>query len=103
MEEIDRQFANIPNLNFNICIKVNDLDKVIMENKVVIKCDFDCYCYSDNPRTSEYFICKKEKNITNRDLINCLIENKFDTQCNHCFLEKFEITSECQVKPWFGS
>ena len=98
-EESDIQF---PNINFSI-IRVIDLDKVITDNKVAIKCVFNCYCYSDNPRISEYFICKKEKNITNRDLINCLIDNKFDTQCNHYFLEQFKIRSSGQVEPYFGS
>lgn len=100
MKEIDIQF---PNIAFSVCIKVIDLDKVIIDNKVAIKCDFNCYCYDDNPRISEYFICKKEKNITNRDLINCLIDNNFDTKCNHRFLELFEIKSSCQVEPFFGS
>jgi len=101
MEEIDIQF---PNINFSVCIKLIDLDKVIIDNHIVsIKCGFNCYCYDGNPRISEYFICKKEKNITNRDLINCLIDNKFDPRCNHHFLEYFDIRSSGQVEPFFGS
>ena len=101
MEEINIQF---PNASFSIGIALKEIDSVVINtDQVAIKCDFTCYCYDGNPRISEYFICKKEKNITNRDLINCLIENNFDTNCNHHFLEGFEITSSGQVEPFFGS
>ena len=101
MEEINIQF---PNASFSIGIALKEIDSVVINtDQVAIKCDFNCYCYDAVPRISEYFICKKEKNITNRDLINCLIENNFDTNCNHHFLELFEIKSSGQVEPFFGS
>ena len=101
IEEICKQF---PNSKFSISLPLVDIDNVVINTgPVAIKCDFNCYCYSEAPRISEFYICKKEKNITNRDLINCLIDNKFDTKCNHHFLEGFEITSSGQVEPYFGS
>lgn len=100
-EEIHKQF---PDALFSISLSLDELDNVVINsNKVAIKCDFKCYCYSQAPRNSEYFILESKKGITNRDLINCLIENKFETGCDHCFLEQFEINSPSQVSPWFGS
>ena len=102
IEEIHKQFSDA---QFSISLPLVELDNVIVSsNKVAIKCDFNCYCYHHHPRNSEYFICNKStKDITNRDLINCLIENNFDTGCDHNFLEQFQIDTESQVSVWFGS
>jgi hypothetical protein len=100
-EEIHKQF---PDAQFSISLSLDELDNVVINSKkVAIKCDFTCYCYSEAPRNSEYFILKSTKGITNRDLINCLIENKFDPSCNHYFLEQFQIDTPSQVSVWFGS
>ena len=101
IEEIHKQF---PNSKFSISLPLIDIDNVVISTgQVAIKCGFNCYCYSEAPRISEFYICKKEKNITNRDLINCLIDNNFDTGCDHSFLEQFEISSSGEVEPFFGS
>ena len=91
-----------PNSLFNICnLK---LDRVIIYNDIVcIKCAFNCYCYSEAPRIPEYFICRHPGYITVRNLIDCLVDNNFNPMCNHNYLEAFEVTSEAQVIPWFGS
>jgi len=100
-EEIHKQF---PDAQFSISLSLDELDNVVINSKkVAIKCDFKCYCYSEAPRNSEYFILESKKAITNRDLINCLIKNNFETGCDHYFLEQFEINSASQVSPWFGS
>jgi hypothetical protein len=100
-EEIHKQF---PNAQFSIDIPLKLIDEIVLKtNKVAVKCDFNCYCYSQAPRKTEYFILKSQKGITNRDLINCLIENNFNPRCEHNFLEEFSINTESQVTAWFGS
>ena len=92
--------------NFTIGMSLRKIDNTIINGNVVaIKCNFNCYCYCGfPPRNSEFFICRSTTNkITNRDLINCLIDNNFDTNCNHQFLEGFDINTEGQVSPFFGS
>jgi hypothetical protein len=100
--EIERQFNDA---NFSISMSLRKIDKTIINNNIVaVKCNFKCYCYSGFPRNSEFFICRSTTNkITNRDLINCLIGNNFDTGCDHQFLEGFDINTEGQVSPYFGS
>ena len=100
--EIERQFNDA---KFSISIPLRKIDNIIINNNVVaLKCNFKCYCYSETSRNSEFFICRSTTNkITNRDLINCLIGNNFDTECNHQFLEGFDINTEGQVSPYFGS
>ena len=94
-----------PDTLFSICLSKKELNKVVIKKDMVsIKCEFLCYCYKNSPRITEFYICKKENcSITNRDLINCLVDNKFETLCNHTFLEFFEMDTPCQVSPWFGS
>ena len=102
IEEIDKQF---PDAQFSISLPLAELDNIVINsNKVAIKCDFKCYCYSESPRISEHFICNKsKKGITNRDIVNCLIENKFDPGCDHRFLEQFDVDTDSQISVWFGS
>jgi hypothetical protein len=99
---IEDEFDNI---KFSIFIPRSKLDAVIADRDLLcIRYVFDCHCYSGNKRNTEFYYCKKaKKGITNRDLIQCLVDNGFDTQCNHVFLEGFDLNSEVQVTPWFGS
>jgi hypothetical protein len=108
VNQID-QFENIedefPGIKFSIFIPRAQLDNIIADRDILsIKYIFDCHCYQNNPRRTEFYFCKKKtKGITNRDLINCLVKNNFDPQCNHIFLECFDLNTEAQVTPWFGS
>jgi hypothetical protein len=106
---MDRNFYEIdiddfPDAQFTVCIETKDLDKVIVNKEIVaIKCDFICPCYTIY-RKPEFYICRKETmDITNRDLINCLIQNDYYSNCDHIFLEQFCIDTESQVSPFFGS
>ena len=101
--EIDAD--DFPDAHFTVCINSNELDKVIVDKEIVaIKCIFNCPCYHEFYRKSEYYICRKNRmGITNRDLINCLIENGYYNECDHIFLEQFCIDTESQVSPFFGS
>lgn len=103
LEEIHKQF---PNARFSIDISLKYIDSVLVNtDQVAIKCDFKCHCYKYFPRNSEFYICKnpKGKGITNRDLVNCLIENRFARDCDHRFLELFKVDTSSQVTAWFGS
>ena len=92
-----------PTAMFYVSIPVFELDTIISKNDILcIKCMFKCCCYANRPRQSLYYICRKpEKNITNRDLINCLIENNYEPECDHDFLEEFVYMTDGQVYPFF--
>jgi hypothetical protein len=78
------------------------IDKIIGYNQIAVKCEFTCQCYKENPRNSEFYICKK-KVITTKDLIDVLIENQFDPGCYHYILDVFKVNTECQVTAWFST
>jgi len=88
---------------FTNCIPTWQLNEVIIDTPIVaIKCEFNCYCYHYHPRKTEYYICRKPLGkITSRDLMDCLIENKFDPGCGHYFLEEFLVETPAQVVPLF--
>jgi hypothetical protein len=96
---------DFPDANFTVCIPSNELDEVIINKEIVaIKCAFVCHCYDHFLRKTEFYICRKQSmGITNRDLINCLIENNYYNDCDHSFLEEFCVDTESQVSPFFGS
>lgn len=100
--EIDAD--DFPQAQFTVCIASNELDKIVVNKEIVaIKCEFNCPCYT-HYRKPEFYICRKNQmGITNRDLINCLIENGYYSVCEHTFLEEFFLDTESQVSPFFGS
>ena len=83
------------NANFNV--EIEDLNKNLKSKVLMIKCNFNCYCYYKFPRISEYYLCKSDVILTNHDLICCLIENIFDPRCDHRSLISFDINSDVQV------
>ena len=87
--EIDAD--DFPDAHFTVCIPGSELDKIIINKEIVaIKCAFDCECHQNYNGKTEFYICRKQSmGITNRDLINCLIENNYFTDCEHIFLEEF--------------
>ena len=93
-----------PDVRFVVCIKSTKLDDIIMDtNMIAIKCTHNCYCW-DSQRPTEFYYCKKKNGfITNRDIIKCLEQNKYNPDCAHIFLERIYKVSDGQVKLWFGS
>jgi hypothetical protein len=105
-----------PNSKFIICIELNNLNNILSSNKekLIIKCEHNCYCYENNKRKSEYFIVNGNNGlhpsrlagnniITVKDCIQSLVDNNYDTECNHIFLEGFNLITESQIEPFFGS
>jgi SUMO ligase MMS21 Smc5/6 complex component len=92
-------------MDFVISIDDDELDEVLVKkNRIVIKCKFNCYCYDNNPRNTEYFILSSKNNvITVRDAINCLVNNSFKCDCNHVFLEGFDMITPIEFEAFFGS
>jgi hypothetical protein len=92
-------------MDFEICIDDDALDEVLVkENKIVIKCKFNCYCYDNNPRNTEYYILySNNNNITIKDAINCLVSNNFKCDCNHVFLEGFDMITPIEFEACFFS
>jgi len=79
---------------------VPDLNKVIIDKNIVcIRCDYTCECFTLlRPRKPNFYIYKKKTyGITNKDLINCLIENQFRPDCEHNVLKYFIKSTDVQV------
>lgn len=92
-----------PNAKFTICIPYNELDDVITsKNEIIIKCDYKCFCYDEIQRPNDFYIVKGEC-ITNRTCIKKLIEEGFNPECNHHFLEGFQQTTDVQFVAMMGS
>jgi hypothetical protein len=102
---IDRMF---PEAKFIIAIALNNFDDVLStgKEKLIIKCIHNCYCYDKTKRQPEYFIVNgTECNniITVKDCIQSLVDNNYESSCNHIFLEFFEFNTQYQLEPFFGS
>ena len=84
-------------------ISIDGLYETVIDDDIVcIKCDFNCGCVP--LRKTEYYICRKEiKNITNQDLIDCLVYNGFIPCKWHTYLKNFLYNSPAQVTPFFDN
>jgi hypothetical protein len=93
--EIERRF---PNAGFSICFSLKDLDEILSnEPIIIIKNTFKCYCYSEFPKDSEYYIIKGGK-LTYSFIIKELIRQGLYLECNHRFLEGFWKTPTSDVQ-----
>jgi len=108
-EEYNNEFDKInimfPNAQFTIVIDMVDMDELITSNQyLIIKHSYDCYCYADCNKSTEYYYIKGE-HITQKYVIKQLIHQGIDLDCNHCFLEGFYKTlgSDCQFELCVGS
>jgi SMC interacting uncharacterized protein involved in chromosome segregation len=103
MEALDRMF---PDANFSICIGLSDLDDVIShDNVIVIRITHKCYCYMNNPRKDDliYVYNKTGNGITNKDVVDAMIEDGYDPDCSHVFYEGLRQVRAGVFKAHFGS
>ena len=86
MEQIELMF---PDAKFSISIGLEELDDVITEQPhIVIKHAHKCYCYDEAPKQTEFYYISGDR-ITNKLVIEKLIEQGLELDCNHGFLEGF--------------
>ena len=106
--EMEQIYNMFPNAKFDIAIQLEDLHEVVTDNKeVVIKNTYSCYCYDDCNRNTDYFYitAKNGCKMTNKFIIQELINQGLSLDCNHRFLEGFmkSKNSDCQFEIVVGS
>ncbi len=101
--EIDLIDKMFPNAKFVIAIDIEELDDIVTDRtNIVIKNTYDCYCYDGVKKIADYFYISGER-ITNKFIINKLIEQGLSLNCNHCFVEGFFKETSCQFGICTGS
>jgi hypothetical protein len=101
-ELIEQMF---PDAKFTVAIEFEDLDEVVTNlPAIIVKNAYTCYCYNGHNRPTDFFHISGE-NMTNAFIVEQLIKQGLDLDCNHCFLEGFYKTknSDCQFEIWTGS
>ena len=105
--EYDAEQINImfPNAQFSVAIDIEDMDELITdEPEIIIKMCYNCYCYDNTKKEADYFYIKGE-NMTCMYVIEQLIKQGLQLNCNHNFLEGFDKTTDsvCQFELCVGS
>ena len=84
---------------FSVAINESELDDIISESEqIIIKQDFTCYCFNVKREPLYYRIKGIGQKLTNRYIINELIEQKMNLECNHMFLEGFIKKTDVQFE-----
>lgn len=108
-DEVDLVEDQFPLAKFRASLHPDCLDATLStEQTIVIVCTHTCYCWEDQPRSSDYILvrCRAgSSSITYRDAVNAMVEADYDPDCNHVFLENFyrENESSIQFQAYFGS
>ena len=93
-----------PKAKFGICFSINELNDVVIDNHIAfIKVSHN---YPVREPCDKIFMCKNlsGESIKIRDLINCLIENKYRHNVYEWrWLERFYVDDDGVVVPFFGS
>lgn len=101
-DEMTKLFPNLP-----FSHDVNDLDKLdeplINSKTAVIFYPLKCLCCCPDREESVVIFIKRDKNITIRDFYTECEKHWKEPLCNHQFLEGFEILTDAQITPAFGS
>jgi hypothetical protein len=103
-EEEQRQINEIfGDTEFTISIALDELDELLTErNRVIIKSDYKCYCYDNEPRNTDYFIICGDS-ITIKYVFLELKRQGLHLECNHHFIEGFQKDSDVQYSFHLGS
>ena len=102
-DEWDRIHNMFPGAQFSVCININQLDELVTDlNQIVIRSDYGCYCYGDQPRKTEYYYIAGER-ITYKLVIDELINQGLELYCNHQFLEDIHHVDGFLFDLWKGS
>lgn len=105
-EDYEKEFelidALFPEAKFTICLKSSQMDEVIsLEKQIVIEESLYCYCNGMLKKSNLYII--KNMEMTNKNVINELIRQGMNRDCNHRFLESIYKKTECHFDLHFGS
>jgi len=97
--------TEFPGALFVVDIDESELDEIISESdQIMIKQEFTCYCFNVK-REPLYYRVKGSptKKLTNRYVIEELIKQKVNLECNHMFLEGFIKKTDVQFELQVGS
>ena len=102
-EEYEKEFKELdemfPNANFTVSIPIEDIDDIVStENVIMVKCSYNCHCYSACPKVPNWFNirCPTDGKITNRTILNELVKQNLNLECNHQFIEGFDQLTDIQ-------
>jgi hypothetical protein len=103
--EIEQIHNMFPKAKFEIAINIKEMDKLVTDKDfIIIKKTYDCFCYKECTKKTEYYYIRGD-NITYRFVIEQLIEQGLELDCDHHFLEGFNKSSgsDCQFEISTGS
>ena len=102
-DEYDRIHDMFPSAQFSVCTTIDQLDELVTDLKqIVIRSDYNCYCYGVQPRKTEYYYIVGDR-ITYKLVIDELINQGLDLYCNHRFLEDIHHVEGFLFELWKGS
>ena len=107
-EQYDREIQLIdemfPNAEFAIAVGFENLEHKITDKKfIIVKSDYDCYCYDLCNKPPDYFYIHGE-NMTYRYVLEQLIKQGLTLECNHRFVEIITQIGDSNVfEIWTGS
>jgi hypothetical protein len=102
----NEQINNIfPNAQFEVAINITELNKLISDKQfIIVKNTYSCFCYDNCKKNTDYFYIQGQ-NMTYRYVIEQLIYQGLQLDCDHRYLEGFykKDDSDCQFEMWTGS
>ena len=105
-DEIAWMDERFKDANFTVSIPKNELDDLLSEEpQIIIKQTFTCPCYNceccDRPMNK--FFCITNDNMTQANVIDELIKQNLECDCDHNFLEGFDQETDIQFGMCMGS
>jgi hypothetical protein len=104
-DEIDKINEIFGDCDFTISIPLKDIDNILTtKEEIKVIHTFTCYCYDGEQRDNNvYKISNKTGPMTIKYVIQQLIKQGLECDCNHQFLESFDKIDESTFEMFFGS
>ena len=98
--EIEQIHNMFPKAKFEIAINIKEMDKLVRDKDfIIIKKTYDCFCYKECTKKTEYYYIRGD-NITYRFVIEQLIEQGLELDCDHHFLRHTQCRKLHSLSPW---
>jgi len=97
MEKTDEEYETeimqinqmFPDALFTIAIDIDRMDEIVSQQPfIIVEHSYDCYCYN-RPKKKDNIYVRGDR-ITNKFIIQKLIDYGLCLECNHHFIEGFE-------------
>ena len=104
-DEYEQEFQLLeemfPDAQFTVSVPIEEIDDVVSTEPIIImKLNYNCHCYCESPKVSDWFTicCNSDGTITNKTILTELMKQNMKLECDHRYIEGFDKITDVQFE-----